>query len=291
MLLDRAHRAMEQKPPDHVVALRYFHRYLAYQPDDVDARAEYGLMLDKYTQNRADCEQALLELDAVLRRDPSRTQVRFRLMHCLITLGRLPEAIEQAEKLLPEWDNKAELQHILGWCCEAEKKNDEAAEWFRKAIVSDPKRIESYALLADILRQNRATADKALDVMDALVTANPDSFRAYLLRRRTLLLLSKDERPAELALAEKDLRQAIKLAPEEPDVVLAAAESAQTARQDGRRPRAAGRGAQARQKSKAAGPVQGPGPAGEPTGDRRRLRRCCSRACKRCRRRPICSCS
>jgi tetratricopeptide (TPR) repeat protein len=213
VLLRQADRAVEQNRPDQ--ALRYYKLYLSYQPNDVDARARYGLALEKYA---GDHENALLEFDQVLRRDPNRNDVRFRLVHCLINLQRRSEAIEQAEKLLPAWDKKGELEHIIGWCCEAEKRYGEAAEWFRKAIVLDPKHIESYALLADILREHpevtpaayaitpAADAGGSLAVMDALVQANPDSYRAYLLRRRTRMLLNKDEDPEEMALAEAQQR-------------------------------------------------------------------------------------
>ena len=227
VLLRQADRALEQDQADR--ALRYFGLYLSYQPDDVDARARYGLTLEKYAQGQADHERALLSFDQVLRRDPERKDVRFRLIHCLINLQRIGEAMEQAQKLLPGWDKKGELEHILGWCCEAEKRYDQAEAWFRKAIARDPLRIDSYALLADILRQKSDVDAPAqtMAIMDVLVKENPDSYQAYLLRRRIRLLLNNEDKPAELDLAEKDLQWAMKLAPQEPEVVLAAAASAQ----------------------------------------------------------------
>lgn len=219
-LLHQADRALDKKQIDQ--ALRMFGHYLAYRPHDTDARARYGLLLEKHATNPPDRLRAALTLQEVLRDDPSRKDVRFRLVHCLVNLQRLPEAIGEAEKLLTDWDKPGEIEHVLGWCHEAQGKYEKAAEWFRKAIAIDPHRLESYVLLAEVLQAKLNEPEQAAEVMNDLVQHNPRSFQAYLTRSRFL------QKHGDNARAEKDIQEALTLAPEEQAVLLAAADWSQS---------------------------------------------------------------
>jgi tetratricopeptide (TPR) repeat protein len=199
-------------------ALTFYVHYLAYEPDDVAALARYGLAMDERARTIDDWVRVQDVLDRVLRRDPERRDVRFRLVLNDIRLRRFADAIANIKLLLPRADNKAELEHMLGWCLEATGDYKGAAAAFKRATELDPSRLDSYALLAEVLQVRLGQTEEAEAVFDALVKANSKSFRAYLIRCR---FRQQQNLPD---LAEADLRQALDLAPSEPAVLLAAAD-------------------------------------------------------------------
>ena len=218
-LLSHAERAREAGQFDQ--ALTYFTHYLAYEPDDTAALAEYGLTMEKQATGPADRLRVVVTFEKVVQREPGRKDIRHRLIHLLIQLHRFKEASTHVQALLPQWDNQAELEHILGWCQEATGEYAKAVASFGRAIEKDPRRQESYILLAEVLGQRLDQAEEAGKVMDRLVAANGESFGAYLSRFRF------HRQQDALAQAEADLNKALALAPKEPAVLLAAAEWAQ----------------------------------------------------------------
>jgi tetratricopeptide (TPR) repeat protein len=220
-LLRRADHALQTG--DLAGAVTYLSHYLTYQPTDTDALAKYGIVLDKHSPTGAARIQAMLTMEEVLRREPHRAEVRYRLVQCLIALGKdwLPQAIENLNVLLPVWPDRAEIEHTLGWCCEAAEDYPRAAAWFRKAVTDDPRRISSHVLLAEILQGKLAQRDEAGAVMDAMVAGNAKSYQAYLARGRF------HKQRGELAKTEADIRRALDLDPKNDEVILASADWAQ----------------------------------------------------------------
>lgn len=202
-------------------ALTFYSHYLSFEPDDVDARAKYGLALQKRAATPAEKLRVLLTFEEVLQRDPTRRDIRLRLVHGYIQAHRFKEAIHNIQNLLAKADNKGELEHMLAWCLEAKGDYEGAAAAFERAIAAEPTRIESYALLAEVLEKLPERAAEADKVLDDLVRANPKSYQAYLVRGRFLAHKGLNQK------SDQDLAQALKLAPEEPAVLLAAAERAE----------------------------------------------------------------
>lgn len=97
---------------------------------------------------------------------------------------------------------------------------------FRVALARSPGEIEAYERMAELLRGplgDVARADRVMDaseVVDGLIARNPESARAYLARARY-----RDSR--QIAGAVEDVSRAMQLAPEDAEVILAAATSAQ----------------------------------------------------------------
>ncbi len=108
--------------------------------------------------------------------------MRYRLVINQIQLGRLRDAIANLQMLIPASTDKAELEHMLGWCQEAVGDYAKAAAAFKRTIALEPTRQASYVLLAEMLRDRLDQTDYAGEVMDALVAANGNSYRAYLAR-------------------------------------------------------------------------------------------------------------
>ena len=215
-------------------ALTYFTHYLAYEPEDTAARARFALVLDQHANNPGEWEAVVSAFKQVLERDPGRPDIRYRLVLNLIRLHRLREAMANIQSLLHsssgldvplaalDYPSDAELEHIFGWCQEASGDYVKAVAAFGRAIKLDPRRVDSYVLLAEVLRNRLGQAEEAGKFMDDLVQANKQSFRAYLIRGRFR------QQQKDVGGADADLGKAVSLAPTEPDVLLAAADWAQS---------------------------------------------------------------
>ncbi len=216
-LLERGDRALAAKEYDK--ALDQFGQYLSFVPDDPDAVQKYAQALDARASTDAERERLTLLMEKVLRVKPNEHAFRMRLVHNLIDLERIPEAIDNLRKLQANWADKAELLHMLGWCYEAKKDYAEAVLAFEEAIKLNPKRIETYSLLAEVLHDRRGLPDDATVVLDAMLAANTNSHQAHLVRAYFLRKRGDDKA------ADRDLSAAFKLAPDRPEVFLAVADA------------------------------------------------------------------
>src|SRR5262249_50683530 len=120
-----------------------------------------------------------------------------------------------------------EIEYLLGRCLEAKGQADEALTWYDRATRHTPDRRESYVRLAGLLRDDSDPVEQekrvervgrsADRVMDDLVAANPRSLHAFLERARY-------PQAAAPARAAAELAEALRLGPDEADVLLTAAE-------------------------------------------------------------------
>jgi tetratricopeptide (TPR) repeat protein len=205
-------------------------------------------------------------------RDDSRyLDLRLRLARILVGDRRYRLAQPHLEILRahahdPSVPADGQWQELLAQCLESEQQYDEAAKLYEEAIRQAPGRIETYLRLALLLRQHgrssvqeaeSAAASKkpgstvekgakpvaktsaepvikkfvpdsqgADAVIDRMVAANRQSAQAYLAR-------SRYRRQYGLPGADEDLARARKLGPDDPDVILAAAQAEMT-RESGR---------------------------------------------------------
>jgi Tfp pilus assembly protein PilF len=230
-LLWQAERAAQEEHPEQ--AAKFLQRYLEFRPQDVERRVELGRLLasEKLAVTPRARSNALYVLETLVAREPGRNDLR-RLIVRLAMEGprpRLKLAREHAEALRQADPNDGEVVHWLGLCQEADAEDPRAAEkasaLYAEAVRKSPQRTDTYVRLAALYRGSLSRPEQADQVMDDLVKANGESFQAYLLRGQYRL------RNGSTDLAEQDLDRARELAPEEPGVLLAAAEAAQ-ARQD-----------------------------------------------------------
>ena len=215
-LRERGDRALEAK--EYEKARSYYEKYRTFVPNDADTATKYAQALDQSAASVGERVQLVLLMEQVLRVRPTQHELRFRLVHHLIALDRIGEAIANLKVLQNHWPDKAEVLHMLGWCHEAKREYLAAVQAFEAAIALDPKRLETYALLAEVLQSRQP--DQARRVMDDMVEANPDSYKAYLSRAR-FTRRSGDEKKAQ-----NDLQAAYKLAPDRPEVILELADAA-----------------------------------------------------------------
>ena len=217
-LREQGDRALEAKDFDR--ALVFYEQYLAFVPNDSDALQKYAQVLDLSVSSSADRVRLALLMDQVLRAKPNEHELRFRLIQNLILLDRIAEAADHLRKLERNWPDKAEVLHMLGWCQEAKEDYLQAAQSFQQAVALNPKRIETYALLIQVLNERRNLVDDAQKAADEMVEKNPDSFQAYLVRARF------QQRRGDDKATQSDLESAFHLAPERPEVILALADAA-----------------------------------------------------------------
>jgi tetratricopeptide (TPR) repeat protein len=213
-LLERGDQALAQGQAEQ--ALADYTRYLGFVPRDIEAREKYIRLLDR-TAQPVDLPRVVLAMQELLLDQPELHEVRYRLVHNLIAIGRIADAAHELSVLSGHWRDQAEMQHMLGWCQEARGQYREAAASFRAAIKSDPTRLDSYALLAEVLAERLDAGEEAGQVLDAMVDANPKAHHARLIRARFY------EQRHHQPVADRDLDAALALAPDQPQVVLAVA--------------------------------------------------------------------
>ena len=223
------------------LAVDYLSQYLAFAPADAEALARYGLLLAEpgLIKSPKAVQRAYLVLENSLRRSPERQDVRRRAVRLAMDLRRFTEVGEHLTYLLRAHPEDGELQVLLGRCHEATREYQQARRAYEAAIGHPPAAIETYGRLASLLRrraedvlQGKETKSEVLRLADErieeMVRGHERSFRAYLLRARYRqeVAPSADD-PATFAAAEQDVRRAQELAPDEVEVIVAAAELGQ----------------------------------------------------------------
>jgi tetratricopeptide (TPR) repeat protein len=215
-LLRQADLAEEDKQPRQAIV--YLKNYLGLIPGDTEVLARYGEALERAAVTPNARVHALLVLEQVLRREPQRQEIRRRLvalaMHPMVR--RHADAREHLEILLRGTaPADPELEMLLARCHEASNDFEQAAAWYEKSLQQNPARLETYVALAEVLHRRLERRNRADEVIERLVAANPKAFAAYLARARYHFEAGRKE------LAATDIASADELAPGEAEVILA----------------------------------------------------------------------
>ena len=210
-----------EKAGDRARADGLYAHYLGFRPDDSATMADYGLMLATGADSPAARGKALAVLEQVLRRDPSRSDVRREIIRIAMdrTVQLYPQALEQIDALLKTSPDDGKLEFQAGQCLEGQRNYQEAADRYAKATTLAPTLIEGYTLQAALLRARLDKPAEADKVLDKMVELNPKSFQAYLER-------GNQRRLARSKGADEDIARALELAPKEVDVLAAATDLA-----------------------------------------------------------------
>src|SRR5208282_5274849 len=138
-------------------AIDLYGKYLRLDPKNIDARAQYGSLL-AHAGAYAGASQAF---EAVLRRDPTKSDIRRKAVKADMAIGRVPDARDHLENyLLKESPDDAELLELEGTCLARAGEYAAAGHSFATAIQRDPTRIAAYAQLVAILSRPREDLDK-----------------------------------------------------------------------------------------------------------------------------------
>jgi len=244
-LLGQADRAENQEHPEE--AVRFLGRYLEFVPEDTDQRARLGRLLasDRMIRSNGQSQRALFVLEQVLAHDPERHASRCLLVRLELDLQRY-ELMEGHLKALKEGlPDDGEVERLTGRWNEARGQHSEAANSYRKAVSHDPKQIDTYVRLANLLRKHpeadgKMLAAEADRLIDDMVSHNESDYQAHLARWQYRIEwefrgtdLKSVARSSKLEEAGRDVTRALELAPSEAEVLLAAADRDRMRRQPG----------------------------------------------------------
>jgi tetratricopeptide (TPR) repeat protein len=240
-LLEWANRA--KREGQLVKAVEALGRYVNLIENDGQAWQRYAEFHDEMTADSLRSrEQTLLVYQQALHHNPGHRQLERKCAELAMEFGprRISEAKTHLDALLAklgvdpkkvpvdlgnvakaDLPEAAELLELYGDCRTRESKFEDADELYRKAIECDPSRVHAYFKLARIQRGELRKDPKAADgqIVD-MVAKNPNSAAARLNRYQY------EAEFGEGRANEADLREALRLAPEDPDVLLAAANNA-----------------------------------------------------------------
>jgi tetratricopeptide (TPR) repeat protein len=220
-------------------------QYLGLNPKDFKSLAEYGLLLadDQLAKTPQSKYRAVMALERALVRDPERQDVRRRAAEVAMAIGYFSAARDHLDNLckaLPkhpvykDLPNDPEVVLMFARCLDALSDVKGARGKFESAIKMAPHNLDAYTRLATLLRRKTAdvliaketeadVVNRANNVVDTMVDANPASYRAYLLRAEYRRTFAGADRPNPEGWAG-DVAEAERLAPDVADVLLASAE-------------------------------------------------------------------
>lgn len=199
-------------------SLACFRQYLTYRPNDGDALAAYGRLLDETAVTSQDRAQAAAALDRALSIHPEHIDVRKRSARLALRQGNYLEArrhLHYLRSLLPHDPDGA---YLYGACLEGLGEYEQAAALYEQTIDQHATQIPIFSRLAELYRLRLGEPHKVRAVLDRMVAANPSSSQAYLVRA----LFARDQQMRQQAAA--DLERALHLAPSDPDVLMVAAD-------------------------------------------------------------------
>jgi tetratricopeptide (TPR) repeat protein len=214
ILLEMGMRKIDESRP--AQALGYMTRYVKLAPQNAQAQIDLANTLVDLGQNDA----AIKWYEQALLRDASRHEARRRLVEISIATHRYSAAkAHLTEFLLPYTPEDPQVYYLLGLCHEGLGEYDDAINRLREAVGHDPKLIDAYATLATLLRDQRKNPEDADSVVEQLVAANPKSAQAFIARADYRAKYRLDG-------VADDVRMAVQLAPEDPDILFRSARMA-----------------------------------------------------------------
>src|SRR5271157_2825290 len=201
-------------------------QYLSLKREDSAAWAWYARIADERTKEPRGRERVFLVNEEALRKNPDDRKLERRCAELAIELDRQNDArrhlihLNNAIQADPEKAAEAaELEDLLGQCDQPESKFAEAEHHYRKSIALDPTRVVTFDRLARLFRQDVKQPEAADRAIEEMLKANPKSALAHVNRWRY-------RREFGPAADGSDITQALKLGPEEAEVLIAAAELA-----------------------------------------------------------------
>jgi tetratricopeptide (TPR) repeat protein len=204
-------------------AIRLAYQYLDFQPDDAGILVELAGWMESRGSGPKHLAFVAAVLDRALQIDPTRSDLRRRVVAIELQLGQWSECLDHLERLLPGSPNDPELLANLGVCQEAIARHSEAAASFEKSLKADPKRVATSLAYSALLHRHLHRPEDARRVLNACVALNPDAADARLGLARFLKSIGKYSEAVATA------KEAVALAPKDRTTLTAAADIEQAA--------------------------------------------------------------
>lgn len=213
-------------------AQRFYSQYVGLVPGDVNALADYGVLLDDARLSPEAGRHAFMVYENVLRTDPAREDIRRRQIHVALGLGRFTDALAHVEILRQTHPTDGDLDFLAGLCHERLVDYQAAAEAYEAAIEHAPEKVNAWSRLADLYHRNLDLGERAEEIINRLVDENAREADAWLSRARFR------QHAGQIEEAAADLEKAKQLDPDSEQILLASAEigyeKARAARSAGR---------------------------------------------------------
>ncbi len=198
--------------------------YLNLWPDDLAVKKEHALLLADLAYDSTGIKstrlflETLNRLEALVREDPKQADARKKLVDMEMKVGRITDAKEHLQGyLLREKPDDPELLQLLADCQIALAEYNAARESLEKVIRINPQQYRAYPRLAVLLRVHLSQPRAGDELMRKLVQDNPNAYLAHLLRGHYLgQFVEPDE-------AYEEVMKALKLAPDNSEVLKMAA--------------------------------------------------------------------
>jgi tetratricopeptide (TPR) repeat protein len=159
-------------------------------------------------------EVALAYLRLALRLDPTRDEAWVLVGDILASANDLEAAREAYMKAKPGSDQYVQARAKLAWSYQGAGEKEAALKVARDTALTAPNNRDAAVTLADILRAQEQY-DESARVLDGVIAAQGDSPDWRLLYMRAVAHQQADQWDA----AEKDLQAALKIKPEEPELL------------------------------------------------------------------------
>ena len=244
-LTERA--AASREEGDYKESIRLLQRYLRHRSDDLETWSQLAtdcLSLVTTTEDfdRRDLQTAYSVVEDVLRRDPENYALRRKAIDFFMLIQRHSDVIAHIKLLHldPELEDDPEISVKLARCYALRGDQDKAVKElepllgfdsdtgkFELSLATAPNFVDAYLLMAAIYYQTGST-DLLDDIFDQAVEGNPESSKALLerARHRRRARNDGDDGANALELAKQDVAEAFRLAPDDEQVILMAAEMA-----------------------------------------------------------------
>ena len=216
-------------------ALSHLMRYTMLQPNDPNGLVLYGMQLADLGKDYPHLlTPAYVALEKVLRFNPDNSEVRRRLAEIASQNGLYSEAIDNVNYLLKQFPDDVDLLEILSDCNNSRGDYNESEAILESIIPKAPERLSLYLKLANLRQFKLNRPGDAVLPVNQMVEANSDNPQAYFNRAQWLFErlnelknLAKSSRNQGqeyaveiLAQADEDLHEALKLSPDDLEILV-----------------------------------------------------------------------
>jgi tetratricopeptide (TPR) repeat protein len=188
-------------------ARRIYRKLLNLYPENYQYRHQYAITL----MQSGDFYRAREVLEEIYRNHPNDLNVAYSYALSLELTGELKDALSIYEGLYKKVPNNSRVIERLANVYMGLGMHDKAEELIKKGLFLNPASVKLHMLKANLL-MDREKYRESLGVLDRVISINPKEYRAYFLKAIALDFLGR------IVEAEENLKKAMELQPEDPDL-------------------------------------------------------------------------
>jgi len=160
-------------------AVKQLRKAAALKPEDVQAHYLLAIIYSSQSKEQEATDEYEVILQKVIEEDPGNSEGYAYLGQLYYSQGKLPQAIDQFEKVLALQPKNAEILSILGSLFLEIPQREKAIEFFKRSIESNPKHDGSLNSLGYMYAEDGVNLDEARDLIKRALEIDPEN-GAYL---------------------------------------------------------------------------------------------------------------